>query len=56
MKTMLALIAALSMSFGCATMLDLSKDMCDLLVGGSKLEKLCPQLDKLGGDEEVPAE
>lgn len=56
MKMMLALIATLSMSMGCATILPMGKDVCDLLIGGSKIGKLCDQLDKLEADEEEVVE
>ena len=51
MKKLLALIAVLSMSLGCATMLDIGRDLCDLALGGSKIGSACAQLDKLGGDK-----
>lgn len=52
MKNMLALIAVLSLSFGCATMLDLGASVCDAVLDGSKAGKLCDQIDKLRADEE----
>lgn len=51
MKKMLALIAVLSLSLGCATMLDLSKSVCNAVLDGSKAGKLCDQIDKLAADE-----
>ena len=56
MKKLLALIAVLSMSLGCATMIPLAKDLCDTALGGSKLGKVCDQLDKLSAEEEVVEE
>jgi len=49
-------ITILSIMFlsGCATMLDLSKTVCDAALGGSKAGEVCAEIDKLKSD--VPVE
>lgn len=54
---MLALIAVFSMSLGCATMMPIAKDVCDTVLGGSKMGKVCekivaPEPEEEGADAE----
>jgi len=48
---MLATIAALSLSLGCATLVSWGSDVCDLMLDGSKAGKICAQIEKLNKDE-----
>lgn len=54
---LLCLVVMFSLGgLGCATLVDVGKDACDAALGGSKLGKLCDELDKLREDEEVVEE
>lgn len=42
------------LSFGCATLLDITEDVCETALGGSKVgDSLCDKIDVLKADEEV---
>jgi hypothetical protein len=56
MRSIFALVFAMFMLSGCATMLDLGSAVCDAAFGGSEAGGLCEELDKLKADEEAPAE
>ena len=53
-KKMIAALAALglTLSFGCATLLEITEDVCEVSLGGSKVgDKLCDKVSVLKTDE-----
>ena len=48
----LALTAIAGLSFGCATLLDITSDVCETALGGSKVgDGLCDKIDVLKAEE-----
>lgn len=53
----IALAAALALSLGCATLLDVGRDVCDTALGGSKLgDAACAKIADLRSEEAEVAE
>lgn len=51
---MLALAAIAGLSFGCATLLDITGDVCETALGGSKIgDSLCEKIDVLKSEEDA---